>query len=320
MPITRGHALALVGAGAALPLVPCAARAEDLTVVRLAAAPDDDITPILYGQSAGIFKSAGLEVQLQALGSGSATAAAVAGGAIDIGKSSLASLISAHARGVPFVIVAPASIYDHASPVAGFIVAKDSPIAGPRDLNGKTVSASSLKDLISLATQAWIDAGGGNSKSVHFIEIPSSAVTAALAQKRIDGATVVTPALAEALDSGTARLLGFSFSAIAKRFLIAGWFTTSDFLAKHGDTVRRFVQAFRRAAAYTDSHRAETVELLASYSHIAPDTIRRMARSTAGRALDPKEIQPVIDAALKYKIIDKPFPAQELIATLPAGT
>lgn len=320
MQISRRHALSLMSAGAALPLLPRAASAQGLSVLRLAAAPDDDITPILYGQSAGIFKSAGLEVQLQALGSGSATAAAVAGGAIDIGKSSLTTLISAHARGVPFVIVAPASIYSETSPVAGFVVAKDSPIASARDLNGKTVSASSLKDLISLATQAWIDAGGGDSKTVHFIEIPSSAVSAALAQKRIDGATVVTPALAETLDSGNAKLLGRSFSAIAKHFLIAGWFTTSDFLAKHPETVRRFVGALHQAAAYTDAHRAETVALLANYSHIAPETIRRMVRSTAGSVLDPKDIQPIIDAALKYKIIDKTFAAQELIATLPAGT
>src|ERR1700686_3804549 len=100
MQISRRHALSLMSAGAALPLLPRAALAQGLTVLRLAAAPGDDITPILYGQSAGIFKSAGLEVQLQALGSGSATAAAVAGGAIDIGKSSITTLISAHARGV----------------------------------------------------------------------------------------------------------------------------------------------------------------------------------------------------------------------------
>jgi NitT/TauT family transport system substrate-binding protein len=319
MPFTRAAALRL-GAGAAFAFAARPASAQALTPLRLAAAADDDITPILYGQSSGIFKSAGLDVQLQALGSGSATAAAVAAGAIDIGKSSLTALISAHARGIPFEIIAPASMYTDAWPVAGFIVGRDSLITGPRDLNGKTVSASSLKDLISLATQAWIDQGGGDSKTVHFIEIPASAVGAALAQKRIDGATVITPGLAEAIDSGAARLIGRSFSAIAKHFMIAGWFTTSDYIAKHGDIVHRFVGAFRRAAAYTDSHRTETVALLAGYSHIAPETIRRMARSTAGTVVDPKDIQPVIDAALKYKIIDKPFPAHELIATLPAGT
>ncbi|MFN2460659.1 MAG: ABC transporter substrate-binding protein [Candidatus Velthaea sp.] len=318
MRISRRSLIAGAAATAALPAFARGAGAQGAATLRVAAAPDDDITPILYGQSSGIFRKAGLDVQLQSLSSGSATAAAVAGGSIDIGKSSLMALISAHARGVLFKIVAPASVYTEASPIAGLVVAKESAIKSGRDFNGKTVSASSLKDLIAVATQAWIDQNGGDSKEVKFIEIPASAVTAALEQRKIDGATLVTPALAEALDSGKAILLGRSFSAIAKRFLVAGWFTTEEYLAKNADNVRRFVAGFREAAAFTDTHRAETVPLLANYSHLQLETIRHMVRSTAGTVLEARDMQPVIDAAVKYKVIDKAFPAQELIAALPA--
>jgi NitT/TauT family transport system substrate-binding protein len=316
MRISRGNVLASAAATFALPLLPGRAWAAGPVTVRLAAAPDDDITPILYGQSSGIFKKAGLDVHLSVLGSGSATASAVAGGAIDIGKSSLTSLISAHARGIPFVIVAPAALYLESAPIAGLVVAKDSAIVSGRDFNGKTVSASSLKDLMAVATQAWIDQHGGDSTSVHFIEIPSSAVSVALGQKKIDGATMVTPALAQALDSGNAKLLGRSFSAIAKRFLVAGWFVTRDYVAHNDDTVRRFVAAFREAATYTDTHHAETVALLAGYSHLEPETVRRMVRSTVGTSVEARDIQPVIDAAVRYKVIDRPFAASELIANL----
>lgn len=316
MRTSRGKLIAGLASAFALPLLPARGWAAGLQTLRLAAAPDDDITPILYGQSSGIFKKAGLDVQLMALGSGSATASAVAGGAVDIGKSSLTSLISAHARGIPFAIVAPASLYLESSPIAGLVVAKDSAIASGRDFSGKTVSASSLKDLMAVATQAWIDGNGGDSKNVKFIEIPSSAVTVALDQKKIDGATMVTPALAQALESGKTKLLGRSFSAIAKRFLVAGWFTTKDYIAQNPETVRRFVDAFREAALYTDTHHEQTVALLAAYSHLDPETIRRMVRSTAGAVVEARDIQPVIDAAARYKVIDKAFPAQELIASL----
>lgn len=318
MQLSRRSLIAGLGGAFALPLVPARGWAAGLQTLRLAAAPDDDITPILYGQSSGIFKRAGLDVQLMALGSGSATASAVAGGAVDIGKSSLTGLISAHARGIPFAIVAPASLYLESAPIAGIVVAKDSAIKSGRDFAGKTVSASSLKDLMAVATQAWIDQNGGDSNSVHFIEIPSSAVPVALDQKKIDGATLVTPALAEALDSGKAKLLGRSFSAIAKRFLVAGWFATKDFIGRNPETVRRFVAAFREAATYTDAHHNETVSLLAAYSHLEPQTIRQMVRSTAGITVDARDIEPVIDAAVRYKVIERPFPAQELIANLAA--
>ncbi|MEA2722008.1 MAG: NitT/TauT family transport system substrate-binding protein, partial [Candidatus Eremiobacteraeota bacterium] len=260
MGLSRRAAVRALAGGFALPLLPSRTWAAGPIPLRLAAAGDDDITPILYGQHAGLFKKAGLDVSLTALGSGSATAAAVVGGSIDIGKSSLIGLCAAHARGVPFEIIAPASIYLDSNPIAGFVVAKDANIANVRDLNGKTVSASSLKDLIAVATQAWLDANGGDSKTVKFIEVPASAVTAAIEQGRIVGATLVTPALAEALDSGKTKLMGRSFSAIGKRFMVAGWFVTKDWLARNTDTAKRFNDAFLQAAQYTDTHHAETVD------------------------------------------------------------
>jgi ABC-type nitrate/sulfonate/bicarbonate transport system substrate-binding protein len=316
MPISRRTALGVLGAGFALPLLPSRSWAAGPAALRIAAAGDDDITPILYGQQSGIFKKAGLDVAFSTLSSGSATAAAVAGGSIDIGKSSLPGLCAAHARGIPFQIIAPASIYLESNPIAGFVVAKDANVKEVRDLNGKTLSASSLKDLIAIATQAWLDANGADSKTVKFIEIPSSSVAAALEQNRIVGATLVTPALAEALESGKAKLMGRSFSAIAKRFMVAGWFSTKDWLAEHGDTAKRFTDAFLQAAEYTDTHHAETVELLAGFSKLKASTIRGMVRSTVGRTVDPKDIDPVIAAAVKYGVFDKPFPAQDLIAPL----
>jgi NitT/TauT family transport system substrate-binding protein len=315
---SRKAALGALGATFALPLLPSRSWAAGPTTITVAGAPDDDITPLLYARSSGIFKKAGLDVQLQKLGSGSATAAAVAGGTVQIGKSSLTALIAAHARGIGFKIVAPASLYLESYPIAGLVVEKASTIKTARDFTGKTMSASSLKDLIAVASQAWIDANGGDSKAVKFIELPSSAVPAALQEGRVDGATLVTPALAEALEGGNAKLIGRPFSAIAKRFLVAGWFATQDYIARNADVVRRFVSAFEEAAAYTDAHHEQTVPLLAEYSRLAPQVIRRMVRSTVGKGLDPKDIDPLIAASVRYQVIAKTFPAQELIAAIPS--
>src|SRR5579863_6587500 len=80
--------------------------------LRLASAPDDDVTPVLYAQHAGLFRAAGIDVVITPLANGAAVAAAVAGGSVDVGKSSTMSLINAHARGVPLTIVAPSGFYD----------------------------------------------------------------------------------------------------------------------------------------------------------------------------------------------------------------
>ena len=58
----------------------------------------------------------------------------------------------------------------------------------------------------------------------------------------------------------------------------------------------------------------ETAPLLAAFTGIETSHVLAMKRVTCGEYLDPRDIQPAIDAAAKYKIIDKGFPAQELIS------
>jgi NitT/TauT family transport system substrate-binding protein len=304
-------------AGAAVSIgFPAIVRAQGLTTVRVGLALEDDATPVLYGVQSGLFKKAGLDVQVQSVPSGAAGAAAVAGGALDIGKSSMISLVSAHVHGLPFSLIAASGVYTSEAPIAALLVPKTSPIKTGADFAGKTISAASLQDLAAVATEAWIDMHGGSASSLRVLELPSSAVAAALEQGTIDGATVVDPALAEALDGGKMNVLGHSFSAIADRFLIAAFFCTNDYIAKNGDTIRRFNAALHDAVVYTNAHHGETLPLIAAWSKIPPATLARMTRSTSGAVLDPAEIQPLIAAAAKYKVIAKTYPAQELIAKL----
>ena len=42
------------------------------------------------------------------------------------------------------------------------------------------------------------------------------------------------------------------------------------------------------------------------------ETVRKMQRVTFGLSLDPKLIQPMIDAGVKYNVIPKTFDAKEM--------
>ncbi|HYZ15738.1 MAG TPA: ABC transporter substrate-binding protein [Candidatus Acidoferrum sp.] len=306
---SRRRFVALAGAAA---LAPTAVRAQSRTL-RFASAPDDDVTSFLYAQEAGIFKRAGLDVTIQRSNSGSAVAAAVAGGSIDIGKSSVMSLISAHNRGLPFVLVAPAGLYTAAEPVVAMLVAKEGPIRTPRDLAGKTIAVPALGDLYSIANNSFIDANGGDAKSVRYIEMPSAASPDAVINHRIDAVTLTTPILVAALETGKLRVIGHPFDAISKRFIQAAWFTTRDFAAQNREMIGRFQRAILESAVYANAHHAETVNALAAFTAADPKLVARMPRATAGTVLDPALVQPVIDAAVKYKAIAATFDARGMI-------
>jgi NitT/TauT family transport system substrate-binding protein len=304
-----------IAAAAATALWPRRSQAQPLATLRVAMpGAVDDGAPLLYAMHSGAFKAAGIDVNLTLMKSGAAIASAVAGGAIDIGLSSIVPLIGAHTHGIPFVFVAPAAIYTSTAPYAALLVKKDSPLKTPRDLNGKTLASPALKDLIATSNLAWIDQNGGNSTTVKIVELPGSAVLAALDNGRIDGGTLLEPRLSQALESGTVRVLGTPFDAYGKRFVISSWFSTTDYVRANTDVIRRFARVIREANAYSNTHHAATAPLLAALAKVDVGTITRSTRVEYGDALNVKELQSVVDVTAKYKVIDRPFDADELIS------
>ena len=307
----RRAAVLITGAAAA---IAAPARAQTATTIRVGLAGADDITPMLYAIHAGLLRKAGVEVEVVQTQSGAAASAGVAGGAIDLAGSSLVPIIGAHARGAPFQFIAPGSEYVHEAPYAAMVVKKDGPIRTARDLNGKIVSSSALKDLIATTNLAWIDQNGGDSSTVKTIELPPSTVLAALEDGRIDAGTLLEPRLSEALDTGKVRILGTSFDAFGRRFMISGWFATVDWIGRHAEVVTRIAHVLHDANAYANAHHAETAPLLADFTKVDVRSIEHATRVHFEDALELKQMQTAIDICARYKVIDRSFDARELIA------
>jgi len=70
----------------------------------------DNSAAVYYAQELGIFKKYGIDAQISALASGPVTAAAVTGGALDIGVANVATIAVARTRGVQLKFLFPASI------------------------------------------------------------------------------------------------------------------------------------------------------------------------------------------------------------------
>ncbi len=292
-----------------------AQTAPDLTTIRVGAATDDQSKPVLYAQQSGLFAKAGLNVQVVPLnGGGAAIAAAVMGGSLDIGKTNTLLLITAHSRNLPFTAIAPGVITGASDRAAALIVPSSSPLKTGRDFNGKTVGVTSLVTIELLATRTYIDQSGGDSSTVKFVEVAPSASLAAMDQGRIDAASILEPALSQALSTGKVRVFAYTYNAISPRFDGADWFTTTDFAAKHRDVIEKFARVMHDANVYVAAHETETNPLVAAYAGIDLATLANMHHVERPTYLNPAYIQPLIDAAVKYKFIAQRFPARELIS------
>ncbi len=309
-----GRGRFLTAAAGALAFAPRQARSQTLAPLRVACVPNDDVTPLLYAQQSGLFRRAGMDITITPATSGAAIAAAVVSGSYDVGLISLMATITGHARGLPFVMIAPSLIYLASDPAQQLLVLKDSPIRTVRDLPGKIVSCSAIRDVSWVSVRAWADQHGVDSTAIKFVELPMSAVPAALEQKRIDVGSLLNPSLEEALATGNFRSVGAPFDGVAKRWMVAAWSTTLSFVNRNRDTIDRFASVMHVATLYVNSHHAETAPLFAAFAGIDPARVLAMKPVDLGEYLDPRDIQPAIDAAAKYGVIEKSFPAPDMIS------
>lgn len=310
--LARSTFLALGSAAALAPSLAAAQGAAPVKV-RVSSALDEDILGTVWGQQSGIFAKHGLDVALQANNSGAAVAAAVIGGSIDIGKSSLLGLLAAHVKGVPLMLVAGAGTYYKKIHTVNLIVKKGSPIKTARELNGKTISVQALNDQFAVAVEAWMDKNGGDSSTLKFLELPNAAAAQAIISGRVDGAAFTTPLMTEALLGGGVQTLAYPFDAIGDGFVQAAYFCTSDYATKNRDVVEKFATAVFEAASYVDSHPAQTLPALTQFTKVPASVLAQMPRTRLATKLDQRTIQPVIDVAYKYKAIATAFDAKEMI-------
>src|ERR1700722_9490739 len=205
---------------------PQAVCPEEPPPIHIASVTNDTCSAILYAMKLGLFQKAGLNIDFQGMSSGAAASAAVAGGAAQFGQSSLVTLIDAHARGIPFTLIAPSGIITRGSMYAAALVRSDSPIKTGADLNGKTFAVPAIKDLNQIAAMAWVDQNGGDSRTLKFIELSAPATIAAIEDGRVDAGNVGTPTLTIALATGKTRIMAQVFDAFGNRFANTVWFTT----------------------------------------------------------------------------------------------
>jgi len=235
----RGAALALL---AAIFLAPPAAAAEP-QVVRLVL--DWAWLPyhaaVLLAQGKGYFRDAGLDVKIEQ-GRGSATTAMLVGhGDFDIGHLNITNAAQAIGKGVPMKVVA---IYQHKT-AASFVGIKgrvklDTPqsLIGPKI--GSTPGGSD-----GLSVKVFAAVNHIPMSKLNIIALNADAKNSALLNGSIDVVSGDSPAyIALVTDAGFEPEV-IEMSKLGVPLIGFGIAVNQDFLKQHGDSIPKFLAAFR---------------------------------------------------------------------------
>jgi NitT/TauT family transport system substrate-binding protein len=276
-----------------------------------------DNAAMFVAMDKGFFKTEGLQLETVPLAGGAPIINGVTSGDLQFGWSNVISLYQARVEGFDFKLVAGGATNVKTKNESHAIqVAKNSPIKTAKDLEGKTVAANTLNNIVHLMAMAWIDKNGGSSSKVKFVELPFPQMEAALSAGKVDAISVHEPFATAAIEKGNARLLAQPWGDVLPKFLIASWFASEKWIAKNRGTAQAFVRAIDRGIDAIQADPQGSRAAMVKWAGLSPELAGKIGLPVFEKGISEKDIQTTIDLTRKYKLISKDIKASNVVSDL----
>ncbi len=310
----RSTALSLLAGGILTATRPAEAQTA-LPSVRIGTLAADAGGQAYYGSDTGIFAANGINPQVVTLSGGAAIIAAILSGDLDAGASNPLVLASAIARGIPIAMIAPGCLYSKRDASVNLFVAKASPIVKPKDLIGATFALGTLGDFNQLSLFAWLDANNVPRDSMKFVELKFSEMGLALQRGTVQAAMMIAPAKSEALRAGLVREFADTYLSIEPEFCPLAWVVSKSWLQKNPETASSLVKGLYATAKWANANTRASAEILGKYSKVDPAIIATTTRLYFATQNEKRYVQPILDLALRYRMLPRPVTFEELNAS-----
>lgn len=313
--VSRSRAIALVGAST-IALAPNVVRAQAQPIRLGTVAKGEPYALPFYAQSGGFFSRAGLNVEVVTVGEPSAIVASVAAGSLDAGFADPPLIGNAHNRGLPVAYFAGGGLSSTEAPTTVLVVAPNSPFRTPKDFYGKTIGVSVAKSIGAAAVTSWIIQGGGDPNQIKLIELPFAVMETAVVKGEIAAAILAEPYLTNAKND--VRVIAQPFDSIGPRFLIDACFATRSWISANAAAASKLAAVLAETSKWVNGHSDESAPWLSTSSKVPLSVVKSMTRVRFAD-LDPRLIQPALDAAYKFKLLEDPVNANDVIMKAPAA-
>jgi NitT/TauT family transport system substrate-binding protein len=259
-----------------------------------------------FGVQRGFFKERGLDVQVTPSQGGATVVPAVVSGDSDIAGSNLVSVLLAQGKGVPLKIIAPGTfVRNQASQdFSAILVAGDSDIRSPQDLEGKTMAVNTLKNVAELAAKASLAKRGVDVSKIELTEVDFPDMNAALAEGRVDAAFQIEPFVSLGVKEGH-RVVDRPYVGTKPGLQIGCYFTSERFLSENGDVVERFRQGVADTAAAIAEDPAAFREFLPEASEIPPPAAEQAVLPAWKAENDEASIDLTAELMDRYGVVEE---------------
>jgi NitT/TauT family transport system substrate-binding protein len=259
-----------------------------------------------YGVQEGFFEDRGLDVQVTPSQGGATVVPAVVSGDTDIGGSNLVSVLLAQGKDVPVKIVAPGTFVrdTREQDFSAILVAGDSDIRSPQDLEGKTLAVNTLKNVAELAAKASLAKRGVDVSKIELAEVDFPDMNGALAEGRVDAAFQIEPFVSLGVKEGH-RIVDRPYVGTKPGLQIGCYFTSERYLSENEDVVERFRQGVADTAAAIAEDPAAFRAFLPEASEIPPPAARNAILPAWKADNDQASLELTAELMERYGVVDQ---------------
>lgn len=295
--------------------------AQEVTL-RISTIPIIDTAPLYIAIAKGFFKDEKLTIDTTPTAGGAVGLPAVAAGAVQIAVSNAVSVGIGASQGLDFVIVAPASFTGDEPPdIAGLVVKSDSKITTGKDLEGKKLAVNTRANVIWLYANAWVEASGGDPKSVTYLEVPFPQMLDAIGGGQVDAAFIVDPFLSAGLSSGKVKLIGWPYNKVQKSIPVGVYAASKQYIAKNPDVIRSFVRAYNKGVDWANANAGsdEWKKIISGYTKLPVERLQALNIPKFKKTIDPKTLQPTMNLMKKFGLLRDDLSAISILHSTALG-
>jgi NitT/TauT family transport system substrate-binding protein len=251
------------------------------------------------------FEEAGLKVEFVDITSGAAAIPMLVNGQLDIALGDGIGTLTASANGVPLAIVGVATVQPEDPKLDATGIFTNNPSAKAADLSGKSFAVFQLGGAAELVARSAIDAEGGDSSQVNFVELQAPQMAAAIKADRVSAALITEP-FATAAEKEGLTILNRPQAVGGPGLPAIYWITSQAYGQKNPAILDKFATSIQKANREANSNPAVARETAAGFLQMEPTVLNAMRLPVfAEDVTDTSKVSQFVDLANRYNVLKK---------------
>jgi len=226
-----------------------AAKAEPAKV-GIGYPPATDFLAVYVAKEKGIFDKHNIDATLTKIPVVNNIPSAVVSGSIQIGMTTIPTLLQAVDGGLDLVLIAGAARHTKEHPFISLLARSDVKYQRPSDVIGKTVGVPGINSVIDVMFRKWLLNNGIALNKVKIVEGPLPQLPDMLKSGSMDYVAIVEPFRSRIVATKTGYIAAEFFAEVNPDVLVSAWLADGDWVKKNPEAVKNFRTSINEALEF----------------------------------------------------------------------